>query len=503
MRTWPIGRQISTGFIVVLVLLLIVAGVGMYGLSRTASSTETTVRYAVTMQKNRLGAPGAILLANAGLLRALVTQDRKLLADWERWRADARRMLVEARETTTQAENRSAWEEILRQFTLYEDAGRLVIEAETAGRHADALKLHGERVQPLQDQVLGLIDRVMDVEKTLVATITESTLAGATQAFWLMVSVAGLALACGVGIGLVITRSITGSLREAINALASASSEIVAATTQQAAGTAEAATAVQQTSTTADEVKQTAQVSAQKARAVAEAAQKTAQVSQDGRRAVEESVKSSQEAKLRMEALAERILTLSEQAQAIGEIIAVVNDLAEQSNLLAVNAAIEAAKAGEAGKGFAVVAAEVKSLAEQSKQATARVRGILNEIHRATQAAVMAAEQGVKASEAGETVARQAGETIRLLADSLIESAQAAQQILASAQQQVAGMDQMTLAMQNIKQATTQNMAATRQVEESAQNLKELARRLMALVALAGNGHLARPRPVERLHAAG
>jgi methyl-accepting chemotaxis protein len=184
-----------------------------------------------------------------------------------------------------------------------------------------------------------------------------------------------------------------------------------------------------------------------------------------------------------MEAIAARILTLSEQAQAIGEITATVGDLAEQSNLLAVNAAIEAAKAGEAGKGFAVVAAEVKSLAEQSRAATAQVRGILGEVQRATQAAVMAAEQGVKVSEAGAGVAIRAGEAIRLLAENVGESAQAAQQILASAQQQGGGMDQVALAMRNIQQASTQTLASTRQVERAAQDLNELARRLQARVS--------------------
>jgi methyl-accepting chemotaxis protein len=231
-----------------------------------------------------------------------------------------------------------------------------------------------------------------------------------------------------------------------------------------------------------DEVKQTTQVAAQKAGAVTESVQKTAQISQDGRRAVEESVRAMQEMKTRMEAIAERILTLSQQGQAVGEIITAVTDLAEQSNLLAVNAAIEAAKAGEAGKGFAVVAAEVKALAEQSKQATAQVRGILNEIQRATQSAVMAAEQGSKASETGLGMASRAGEAIRLLGDSLTESAQAAHQILVSARQQQAGVDQVAVAMQNIHQASTQNMASTRQVERAAQDLNELAGRLKALV---------------------
>ena len=128
------------------------------------------------------------------------------------------------------------------------------------------------------------------------------------------------------------------------------------------------------------------------------------------------------------------------------------------------------------------MAAEVKALAEQSKQATVQVRGILNEIQKATQAAVMAAEQGVKTSEAGVGLAARSGESIRLLSESLAESAQAAQQIVASAEQQSAGMDQAALAMRNIQQASAQNMASTRQVERAAQDLRELARRLQAVV---------------------
>ena len=127
-------------------------------------------------------------------------------------------------------------------------------------------------------------------------------------------------------------------------------------------------------------MRQTVALTTEKARLVAEDVHKTAEISRDGRRAVDESVRGTQEARARMEALAERILALSDQAQAIGEIVRTVNGLAEQSNLLSVNAGIEAAKAGEAGRGFAVVAGEVKSLAEQSRQATAQIRDILSEI---------------------------------------------------------------------------------------------------------------------------
>jgi len=277
-------------------------------------------------------------------------------------------------------------------------------------------------------------------------------------------------------------RRVMQQIREGINVLASSASEIMASTSQVASGAAETATAVSQTTTTVEEVKQTAQVASQKAKQVSESAQKSAQVAQLGRKSVENSIDGMNRIQQQMESIADSIVKLSEQSQAIGEIIATVNDLAEQSNLLAVNAAIEAAKAGEHGKGFAVVAQEVKSLAEQSKQATVQVRNLLNDIQKATSAAVMATEQGSKAGETGVKQSTEAGESIRMLAENIGQAAQAATQIAASSQQQLVGMDQVALAMENIKQASMQNVASTKQAEISAQGLHELGQGLKQLM---------------------
>jgi len=277
-------------------------------------------------------------------------------------------------------------------------------------------------------------------------------------------------------------RKLMREINEGVGVLASSSGEILATTTQVASGAAETATAVSETTATVEEVKQTAQVASQKARAVSDSAQKASQVSQSGRKAVEETAQGMQRIQEQMESIAESIVRLSEQSQAIGEIIATVNDLAEQSNLLAVNAAIEANKAGEQGKGFAVVAQEVKSLAEQSKQATAQVRTILGDIQKATGTAVLATEQGNKAVQAGVKQTAETGESIRLLADSIAEAAQAATQIAASSQQQMVGMDQVAQAMENIKQASVQNVAGTKQAETAAQNLHELGQKLNDLI---------------------
>ncbi len=269
---------------------------------------------------------------------------------------------------------------------------------------------------------------------------------------------------------------------EGVDVLGASASEILATTKQVTTGAAETATSVTETTTTVEEVKQTAVVSSQKAKRVSESAQNVAQIAQAGRKSVDGTIEEITRMRSQMDLIAESIVRLSEQSQAIGEIVATVNDLADQSNLLAVNAAIEAAKAGEQGKGFAVVAQEVRSLAEQSKKATVQVRTILGDIQKATNGAVLATEQGTKAVEAGVKQATQSGDSVKALAESITEASQAATQIAASSQQQLLGMDQVASAMENIKIATTQNIAGAQQSEAAAQNLQELGHKLKHLV---------------------
>jgi PAS domain S-box-containing protein len=267
------------------------------------------------------------------------------------------------------------------------------------------------------------------------------------------------------------------------NNVAAAAAEIVAATTQQASGAQQQAAAVSETVATIDEVAQTADQAAQRARAVAESSQRSVEISRAGRKSVDDAVVAMGTVKEQVEGLAESVLALAEQAQAIGEIIATVNEIAEQTNLLSLNAAIEAARAGEHGRGFSVVATEVKALAEQSKKATAQVRQILGDIQKATQSAVMAAEEGTKSAGATIRVVTQSGETIRSLAETIQGAAQAASQIAASAGQQAAGMAQIHQAMRNINEATSQNLSSTKQAERAAHDLSALGTKLKELLA--------------------
>ena len=174
---------------------------------------------------------------------------------------------------------------------------------------------------------------------------------------------------------------------------------------------------------------------------------------EQGTEAVEEIIQGMNEIRETVEAIAGDIQALSNQTEQIGAITSAVNDIADQSNLLALNATIEAARAGEQGKGFAVVADEVRNLAEQSKQATAQVQTILEDIDKATRAAVNGAHRGTEVVAEGSERAQRAGEIISELAETTRMSAQAAEQIAASAVQQHTGMDQIAQAVKETTRA--------------------------------------------------
>ncbi len=277
-------------------------------------------------------------------------------------------------------------------------------------------------------------------------------------------------------------RTQIGEMLEGINVLAAATAELSSTMVQIAASARATASAVNETAGTLLEVKQASQMSNQKARIISDNTQQTLRVSRDGVDAIEKSINSMKNIRDQMGGIAESIIKLSEQGQAIGDIVTSVNDLAEQSNILAVNAAIEAAKAGDYGRGFTVVAKEIRNHAEQSKQATSKVRSILVDTQKATASAVMVAERGTKLAEDGAQLSAVSGKAIQSVMNGITDAAESLLQIAASSKEQMAGLDQVTTAIQYIKNGSEQNVESIHQVELTAQNLKELGTRLQRFV---------------------
>lgn len=269
------------------------------------------------------------------------------------------------------------------------------------------------------------------------------------------------------------------SNRSATADLNAAAAEIRASAQQQAASVEEQFAAVQETAATIDEISQSGAQISKRATEVIATAQTAAQTARSGLRAAGDTAKAMEAIREQGEAVAGNIVALSEKTQAIGEIIVTVNDISERTHLLALNAAIEAAAAGEQGLSFTVVASEMKLLADQAKNATVQVRGILGEIQRGINTSVMLTEEAVKRAAAGKTRTDATVRTIEEMASRVEESVQTFQQIVASTNQQLLGIEQVTGALHNIRQAIQQTAAGTREVETASADLTGLAGELM------------------------
>ncbi|MEO7084817.1 MAG: methyl-accepting chemotaxis protein [Gemmatimonadaceae bacterium] len=490
--TWTVGRRIVAGYSLVLALVLIVAALGAWALS----SVTTTYETALTQRRTNL-VPALVLEsetrgANMAYLRFLLEGNEADIRVRDSLVNVSKNLIAQLRDTATDETDRANWITTMGIFQHWVAATDSAAAAKRVGKADEMLRIRRTIEHPVRLQLDSVFRTGVQRAKLLADKTAEAgkTTAESTR---VALTIGGiLALLVGVISAVLLNGAITRPLRETSSVIASGSAEILAATTEQAAGANESLAAVSETVATVDEVTQTAEQAAERARAVSSSAQRAADMGKAGRKALDDSVAGMQQVRDQVESIGRSILSLAEQAQAIGEIITSVNDIAEQTNLLALNAAVEAARAGDAGRGFAVVAGEIKSLAEQSKRSTVQVRQILGEIQRATSTAVMTTEQGTKQATNATRQITEAGETIRSLADAVLEAAQSSAQIVASAGQQALGMEQIRHAVGNIHQATQQNLTASRQSEQAAQDLTRLGDRLLTLV---GSTRAASSRP--------
>lgn len=309
-------------------------------------------------------------------------------------------------------------------------------------------------------------------------TATDRTTSAALVRLWLL---GGAGILVSIVIGVLTARHVNRRVGELARSIDASGAEVLASTEQQASTAAELAAAVQQTLTTVEELAQTAKETAQRARTVADSAQRSSDTAEVGRRAIGDSVGGMDEVRAQSDHVARSILSLAERARDISDIVDVVQDIADQTHLLALNASIEAARAGEHGRGFAVVAGEVRALAEESRTSTTQIGSILGEIQDATNTAVMTTERGTESVSSGAALVASAGETIEELSELISAATLAAEQIAGSAGQQATATAQITDAMRDVRTAIDQSAASARQSETAARDLERVARELKGL----------------------
>ncbi len=255
-------------------------------------------------------------------------------------------------------------------------------------------------------------------------------------------------------------------------------------TSQQSRGAHEQADLIARTNTLLDDFLDLSSRVQEQARALTAVAKQAAETSQSGQAAIRQAIDGMARIRVQVSAIAGTILALAQFTQRIDDIISSVSEIATQSNLLALNASIEAARAGVHGRGFAVVADEVRSLSQGSTQAARQVRAILGEIQTAMKETVRATEEGLEGVDEGTSRTQQADEVITRLADNIDASYKAVNRIYEIIRQQVDGLEEIAISMERIDRITQKNLASTRSVEIVSVELTQLATDLQITVGM-------------------
>lgn len=288
-------------------------------------------------------------------------------------------------------------------------------------------------------------------------------------------------------------KSMTSTLQSSARQLAGSAVELGESTTKQNEMLTRQAAAMQETEVTAQEIRQTSVLAAQKTESVLKTAERAEEISRTGGAAIEQSMTGLTEVRGEVTEMASRIKALGERARQIASITTTVKDLADQSNMLALNAAIEAVRSGEHGKGFAVVAREIRSLADQSIQATNRVREILDDIGDAIRSTVVITERGVGKVEGSLVQVQSSGESLRELSSIVRDNTQAVRQIAAAVGQQNAGIGQIFEAVSDLSRMMDDTMGRLKSTEGAVAQVRQVADEVNGVVRRYGGGEAPRP----------
>jgi methyl-accepting chemotaxis protein len=234
--------------------------------------------------------------------------------------------------------------------------------------------------------------------------------------------------------------------------------------------------------TTISELLATSRQIAESARRVADIAGQTSGQARVGDATVARGTEAIGAIKRQVDAIVSHMLELGKKSQQIGAVLEIVSELAEQTNILAINATIEAAGAGDSGRRFGVVADEIRKLADRVGGSTKEIRTLIDDVRAAVNTTVMTTETGSKAVEAGSDQFAQVASSFGQISRQVITATEAAKEIELSTKQQATAVEQVNVAITNVAQASKESEVSTGQTLRTASELATLSRELLKLV---------------------
>ena len=487
--SWTFGKKLGVGFGLAGLVLLVV-GVFGYRSTQVLSESEHWVNHTFEVRQKLARLKSSLVDAETGERGYLLTGQDTFLEPYESAARDIPRTLAELREMTadnpSQQQRLQALGEVLTaSLTLVQ---RTIDSRRTLGLSAATAIVAAGDGKRSMDQLRRLLDEADAEEKRLLEErrLDASNSSEMTRAVIVWGCLLGTLLVGAVGATM--ARGLTQQVGAAVHHIQSSSSELSAAASQQATGAKQQASAMGEISTTISELLATSRQIAESAQRVAEISERTARAARSGDTTVVRGNESVSSMRHHVGLIVNHMLELGKKSQEIGVVLDIVSELAEQTNILAINATIEAVAAGDAGRRFSVVADEIRKLSDRVAGSTKEIRGLIEEVRGAVNTTIMTTETGSKAIEAGSRQFSDVASALSQITTEVTTTTEAAKEIELSTKQQASAVEQVNVAITNVAQVTREAELSTRETQRTAGELAGLSRDLLRLVQADNSG---------------
>jgi methyl-accepting chemotaxis protein len=455
----------------------------IYALGRVVDSSETLIEHDVSqmIETERMR---ALNERKSSKSRGyMLTGDEALLVEVSDTRNELRASIAALVKDSATDEARRLLAKIDEAEREHDETSQSVLLLRKRGEAIEQVALmFDERALPkrrLLDEAIGAFS---DYQTRRLQSAVRASSATAASAETQAAAGSALVVLLSIAIAIGLTRTLGRQIGGAVGQVQSSSSELQAAANQQATSSREQATAMTEIATTIGELLMTSKRIAESAGRVAQVAEETAAGARAGSTTIERGTEATATIRRQVDLIASHMLELGRKSQQIGAVLDIVSELAEQTNILAINATIEAAGAGEAGKRFAVVADEIRKLADRVGGSTKEIRSLIEDVRSAVNTTVMTTETGVKAADAGGRQFLDVASTFKQIQALVTTTTEASREIELSTKQQATAVEQVNVAIANVAQATRETEASSAQTLQTASQLAGLSRDMARLV---------------------